>query len=214
MLVVKLFVFNPFGETTYIIYNKESKEAIVVDPGMGDADERSEFDKFVEENGLKIQGVVNTHLHLDHCFGANYVKDRYGVPVCAHTADAFLGTNIDEQARKFGMRFRASDVIIDAPLQDGDTIELGGDSLQVIHTPGHSPGGICLYSAKDKFLIAGDTLFAGSIGRTDLPGGDMNQLIGSIRRRLLTLPGDTRVYPGHGLSTTIDEERARNPFLQ
>lgn len=214
MLKVKPFVFNPFDEVTYIIYNPATRDAIVVDPGMGFRDETEEFDRFVESAGLTVRGIVNTHMHLDHCFGANYVKDKYGVPVSAHVADAFLGENIDDQARKFGIRLRGRDVMIDAPLADGDTIAVGDDSLEVIHTPGHSPGGICLYSADGKFVLVGDTLFKGSVGRTDLPGGDHGRLIDSIRTRLLTLPADTVVLPGHGPATTIASEAAANPFLK
>lgn len=213
MLKVKAFIFNPFGETTYVVYNPATLDAIVVDPGMGDASENAEFDSFIEEKKLKITGIVNTHMHLDHCFGANYVKDKYGVPVNAHVADAFLGSNIDDQARKFGIRLKGRDVMIDAPLADGDSIAIGDDRLAVIHTPGHSPGGICLYSADGKFLLAGDTLFQGSIGRTDLPGGNHAQLLNSIRTRLFTLPDDTIVLPGHGPATTIGDEKLHNPYF-
>lgn len=213
MLKIEQFEFNPFGELTYLVYNPATHDAVVIDPGMGDQDENDEFDRFVAENRLRIQGIVNTHMHLDHCFGANYVKDKYGVAVNAHVADSFLGSDIDAQAQKFGIHLRGRDVMIDAPLADGDVITVGDDSLKVIHTPGHSPGGICLYSAANKFLISGDTLFQGSIGRTDLPGGNMAQLINSIKTRLMTLPDDTRVYPGHGPSTTIGAEKAHNPFL-
>ena len=214
MLKIKPFVFNPFEETTYIIYNPDTKDAVVIDPGMTDQDEYDEFDSFVNEYSLKIQGIINTHMHLDHCFGANYVKDKYGVPVNAHTADAFLGSSVDEQAMRFGARIRNKNVIIDAPLADGDIITVGDDLLRVIHTPGHSPGGISLYSADSKFLISGDTLFNGSIGRTDLPGGDIHQLLHSIRTQLFTLPDDTLVLPGHGEPTTIGHEKTTNPFFK
>lgn len=213
MLKVKQFVFNAFGESTYLVFNPETGDAIVVDPGMGEQEEFEEFDKYVESNGLKLQGIVNTHMHLDHCFGANYVKDKYGVAVSAHPADAFLGNNIDDQAKRFGIRLKRKDVIIDAPLSDGDTITIGDDSLEVIHTPGHSPGGICLYSRNGNFLISGDTLFNGSVGRTDLPGGDYSRLIFSIRKNLMNLPNDTLVLPGHGPATTIGEEKLNNPYL-
>lgn len=214
MLKVKVFTFNPFDETTYVVYDPGTADAIVIDPGMGTKEELDEFDKYIAESGMNIQGIVNTHMHLDHCFGANYVKDKYGVPVAAHVADAFLGSNIDDQARKFGIRLKGKDVMIDSPLADGDTITIGDDRLEVIHTPGHSPGGICLYSPDGKFLIAGDTLFAGSIGRTDLPGGDYAQLIDSVSSRLFTLPDDTLVLPGHGPTTTIGREKASNPFFR
>lgn len=214
MLKVKQFVFNLFGECTYVVSDEDSREAIVVDPGMADPAELARFDKYVEDNNLHLTGVVNTHMHLDHCFGANYVKDRYGIPVRAHADDAFLGNTLAEQALRFGMRAHGGDsVMIDSPLADGDTITLGSDTLEVIHTPGHSPGGICLYSPTGRFLLAGDTLFKGSVGRTDLPGGNARTLAGSIRNRLFTLPADTLVLPGHGPSTTIGHEKATNPFI-
>lgn len=214
MLKIKQFVFNPFGECTYVIADEATGDAIVVDPGMADAAELKRFDDFIESNHLNIKGIINTHLHLDHCFGDNYVKDKYGVKVSAHIDDAPLGGSVAEQARRFGMRMNNSDVVIDAPLADGDVITLGDDRLEVIHTPGHSPGGICLYSPTGKFLIAGDTLFQGSIGRTDLEGGNHHQLVDSIKSQLLTLPDDTLVLSGHGGSTTIGAERASNPFLR
>lgn len=213
MLKIQPFEFNPFGELTYIVYNPATLDAIIVDPGMGDQDENEALDSFIEDKKLKITGVVNTHMHLDHCFGANYVKDKYGVGVSAHTADQFLGEDIDNQARLFGIRLKNRSVMIDAPLADGDTIEIGDESLRVIHTPGHSPGGICLYSSSGSFLIAGDTLFKGSIGRTDLPGSDHAQLLHSIRTKLFTLPDATIVLSGHGEPTTIGEEKAHNPYV-
>ena len=214
MLHIKQFVFNAFGESTYLVFNPDTLDAIVVDAGMGTPEELDEFDRYIASKHLKLRGIVNTHLHLDHCFGANYVKDKYGVPVSAHVADEFLGNDIDEQARRFGIRLKDKDVMIDAPLSEGDTIQIGDDALEVIHTPGHSPGGICLYSPDGKFLLSGDTLFQGSIGRTDLPGGNHAQLLASVKKKLFTLPDDTLVLPGHGPSTTIGAEKATNPFFR
>lgn len=214
MLRVKQFVFNLFGESTFIVADEATGDAIVVDPGMSDDDERKRFDDFIEDNHLKLTGVVNTHMHVDHCLGANYVRDRYGVPVRAHSADAFLGEAAADQAARFGMRGRASAVVIDEPLKAGDEIILGDERLEVIHVPGHSPGGIALYSPTGKFVIAGDSLFAGSIGRTDLPGGDHSTLVRSVREHLLTLPDDTLVLPGHGEPTTIGREKSHNMFLR
>lgn len=214
MLTIKQFIFNPFGESTYVVYDQASKQAIVVDPGMTDSGERAQFDRYIEDNGLKLTGIVNTHLHLDHCFGANYVKDKYGVPVKAHAADAPLGAAVPVQARRFGLgKVAADSVSIDVPLADGDTINLGDDKLEVIHVPGHSPGGIALYSPDGKFVIAGDSLFKGSIGRTDLEGGDHATLVNAVRKRLLTLPDDTLVLSGHGEPTTIGREKLSNPYL-
>lgn len=214
MLRVKQFIFNAFGESTFVVSDEATSEAIIVDPGMADASERARLDQFIADNGLKIKGIVNTHLHVDHCMGANYVRDRYGVPVHAHADDAFLGEMVPAQAARFGLRGKTEPVTIDAPLQAGDTIQLGDDRLEVIHVPGHSPGGIALYSPSGKFVLAGDSLFAGSIGRTDLPGGDQATLVRSVKQNLLSLPDDTLVLPGHGQPTTIGRERAHNMFLR
>lgn len=213
MLKITQFVVNPFGESTFVVADEATGDAIVVDPGMATPDELEAFDKFIADNKLKITGIVNTHMHLDHCFGANHVRDKYGVTVAAHPDDAPLGSNIGQQAAKFGMKLADADVAIDVPLHDGDTITVGNEKLQVIHTPGHSAGSICLYSPDGKFLIAGDTLFAGAVGRTDILGGNHAQLLDSIRRRLFTLPDDTLVIPGHGRTTTIGHEKATNPFF-
>lgn len=216
MLKVKQFVFNPFGESTYVVTDEATLESIVVDPGMATEAEQRRLDEYIESNSLKITGVVNTHLHLDHCFGANHVRDRYGVPVRAHAADAPLGASLAAQMRRFGMVAGPSGeaVTIDAPLADGDVITLGHEHLRVLHVPGHSPGGIALYSPDGHFVLAGDSLFAGSIGRTDLEGGDYATLVDAVRRKLLTLPPDTLVLPGHGPATTVADELHSNPFVR
>lgn len=213
MLKIKQFVFNPFGECTYLVIDEATLDAIVVDPGMADPDELKRFDDFITENHINIKEIVNTHLHIDHCFGANYVKDKYGVPVAAHINDTTLGDNIAGQARMFGIRGEHANVMIDSPLAEGDTVTIGTEKLEVIHTPGHTQGGICLYSPKGKFLISGDTLFKGTIGRTDHPGGNHEQLVESLNNKLLNaLPDDTLVLPGHGPATTIGQEKKSNPF--
>lgn len=215
MLKVKQFTFNPFGESTFVVSDEATGEALVVDPGMTGPAEQRRLDNYISDNGLKVTGVVNTHMHLDHCFGDSYVRDRYGVKVHAHPADAPLGQSLGEQARRFGMVGAGVDeaMPIDVPLSDGDTIALGDDRLEVLHVPGHSPGGIALYSPSGRFVLAGDSLFAGSVGRTDLPDGDMPTLLDAVRDKLLNLPDDTLVLPGHGEPTTVGRERRSNPFL-
>ncbi len=215
MLDIKQFVFNPFGESTYVVSDEVSREAIVVDPGMTSAAEERRLDEYIAAKGLKVTAVVNTHMHLDHSFGVDYVRRRYGVPLRAHAADAALAATVGEQARRFGMLDRCDDSLeIDSPLADGDIIRLGDEQLQVLHVPGHSPGGIALYSREGKFVLSGDSLFQGSIGRTDLPGGDARTLVDAIGARLLSLPGDTLVLPGHGPATTIADELRGNPFFR
>ncbi len=214
MLQIKQFVFNPFGECTYIVWDEDSRDAIIVDPGMIAPAEANRLNDYIAEKKLNITGIVNTHMHLDHCFGANYVHSRYKAPVKAHAADAPLGRSIAAQAARFGIKgLPESGVEIDVPLTDGDTIALGKEAIEVIHVPGHSPGGIALYSPSGKFVLSGDSLFKGSIGRTDLEGGDQHTLVEAVRHRLLSLPDDTLVLPGHGPATTIGDEKTSNPFL-
>ena len=212
---VKQFVFNPFGVSTFIIYDSESKTAIAIDPGMLNSAEQKEFDSYIAENNLKLTQIVNTHLHLDHCFGNNYVRDKYGIKVAAHPDDAFLGNSLVEQASRFGIRLTGNDTNagIDIELKDGDNIKVGAHTLKVLHVPGHSPGSIALYSAEGGFVIGGDVLFKGSIGRTDLQGGNLDTLLDSIHSRLMTLPDSTNVLPGHDRFTTIGAERATNPYI-
>ena len=215
MLKVRQFAFNPFGENTYVVYDADTRDAIVVDPGMTSAREHAHFDDFVAREHLKINQIVNTHLHLDHCFGNNYVRDKYGVKTAAHIGDAQLGQMLGSQMQAFGVG--ADDqrsVDIDVPLHQGDTIAVGNSTLEVLEVPGHSQGSIVLYSREGNFAIVGDVLFRGSIGRTDLPGGDHATLIRGIKEKLLTLPDSTLILPGHDASTTIANERHHNPYLQ
>ncbi|MDE6277943.1 MAG: MBL fold metallo-hydrolase [Muribaculaceae bacterium] len=202
MLKVKKFTFNNYGESTYLVIDPDTLEAAIVDPGMISPAERHELDQFIDAHGIRLTQIVNTHLHLDHCFGHNYVRTKYGIKAAAYTDDEFLTAQVPEK------------VVIDTPLADGDTITIGSDTLQVLHVPGHSPGSVALYSPTGGFVLTGDALFQGSIGRTDLPGGNMAQLLRSIKSKLLTLPGDTVVLPGHGPRTTIAAELRTNPFLR
>lgn len=217
MLKIKKFVFNPFEESTYLVINPADHTTAIVDPGMFSPGEQAILDKFIADNNLKVTQLINTHLHVDHCIGNNYVKTRYGVKAMGHKDDAFLGERVAEQTRTFGIvkeDGEPSAVTIDVELKEGDRVELGDDHLEVLHVPGHSPGSIALYSPSGNFVITGDALFASSIGRTDLPGGDMSQLIASIRSRLYTLPDSTVVLPGHGPATTIGAEKRSNPFTR
>lgn len=213
MLRVKQFQFSLFGVNTYLLIDEDTHDAAVIDPAMADASEQKRFDDYVRDSKAHIIEIINTHLHLDHCFGENYVKDTYGVPVAAHVGDAPLGRAMTMQYRKFHLPGASRPVEIDVDLADGDFIKIGKSQLQVIHTPGHTQGGISLYYAKGKLLFSGDTLFHGSIGRTDLEGGDQDQLVDSIKNRLFTLPDDVTVLPGHESPTTIGQEKKYNPYV-
>lgn len=213
MLSVKRFVTNMFAENTYVVSDSLTHEAAVIDAGMLFDDEWQEFDAYIADNRLKVTHLLNTHLHIDHLFGVAEAVRRYGVGLSASSADSFLSDRVEQQAAMFGIRRKMEQIKIEHPLADGDEIRLGNSTLKVIATPGHSLGGICFYSADDGLLFSGDSLFQTGIGRTDLPGGDYATLIHSITDRLLTLPDDTKVLPGHGPSTTIAQERQYNPFL-
>lgn len=213
MLKVAKFGFYMFGINTYVVYDPEAKEAAIVDPGMSRKDEFEAMEKFIEREGLKVTHLINTHLHIDHAVADNWVKARYGVPVEAHEADAMLGERIKQQAIMFGVQAEDAAVEIERRLEEGDVVRIGNGELHVLHVPGHSPGSICLYDKEDGFVIVGDALFEGSIGRTDLPGGNHRQLIDAIRSKLLTLPKDTVVLSGHGDATSIGREMESNPYL-
>lgn len=207
------FAFSLFGINTYVVWDPATLKAAVIDPGMIDSQEERALSAFVNRKRLTVTHIINTHLHIDHAIGDKYARESLGAPVYAHKDDEILGQRMMQQANMFGLAAKVGNVSVDSYLNDGDKIKIGDGILAVLHVPGHSPGGIALYDAQGHFVIAGDSLFAGSIGRTDLPGGDMTQLIGSINDKLLTLPGDTVVYSGHGPETTIAREATSNPFL-
>lgn len=207
-------VFNPFGVNTYIVWDTESLQAAVIDPGMSNSDECRKLTDVISAKGLHVVSLINTHLHVDHALGDAFIESHYGVSLSANTDDAFLGRQLESQAAMFHLPIATNPVTITTELKQGDRISLGSESLEVLEVPGHSPGSIALYSSTDGFVITGDALFNGSIGRTDLPGGDFATLIRSIRTHLLPLPDDTIVYPGHGPTSTIGAEKKWNPFLK
>jgi glyoxylase-like metal-dependent hydrolase (beta-lactamase superfamily II) len=203
--------FNSFQVNTYLVWD-ENGDCLVVDPAFYTEEEKSRFENFITTHALRISGQVNTHCHIDHVLGIHYLKARYNQPFRAHRGETPIAASAHRMGEIFGL---AMDPLpeIDEFIEDGEQVRAGKHSLHTLVVPGHSPGGIALYDPEGGFVIAGDALFSGSIGRTDLPGGDHQQLIHSIQTRLLTLPPDTRVYPGHGPSTIIGKEARENPFL-
>ena len=173
----------------------------------------AKIEAFVGDNNLKVKYILNTHLHLDHCFGNAWAAERYGILPMAHKDDETLLARMGEQARMFGLPFEVKTEKLGGYLKDDDVLMLGENEIKVIHTPGHSRGGLCFYIPSAGWLISGDSLFEGSIGRTDLEGGSYATLIKSITERLMTLPEETVVYPGHGPYTSIGDEKRMNPFL-
>jgi len=211
MINLALLPFNSFQENTYIL-SDETGECIIVDPGNSNEREDQKISSYIEKNELKPVMIVNTHGHVDHLLGADYLKKKYNIPFALRREDEFLVDTAPVQGRIYGFNIDEAPSV-DMYLENTETLKFGNSILQIIHTPGHSPGHISIYSKDNKFVITGDVLFMGSIGRTDLPGGDYKQLMQSILGKLIPLGTDVTVYPGHGRSSTIGVEMERNPFI-
>lgn len=209
-----IFQFNMFAVNTYLVWDEATNETAIVDPGMMNQTDNDEIVKFISSRNLKPKYLINTHLHLDHTFGDDFISQRYGLPVMANAKDAPLGKNRTVQARSFGLHgTELSPLSIETELTDGEKLYLGKEYLEVLEVPGHSPGSIALYCPTSNFVVTGDALFNGSIGRTDLAGGNHAQLINSIKSKLFKLPAETVVFPGHGERTTIGAEKRSNPYF-
>jgi hydroxyacylglutathione hydrolase len=211
MLHVRSFTFNPVQENTYVLFN-EKKEGIIIDPGCYFDDEKEALESFISNEYLIPKLLLNTHCHLDHVFGNKFISERYGLTLHLHKKEEPMLQMAPASGLMFNLPFDNYQGYF-IFLKEGDTILLGDDKLDIIDTPGHSPGSICFYCKEQHFIIAGDVLFENSIGRTDLPGGDSETLLNSIKQKLFTLPGDVIVYPGHGNNTTIGAETKYNPFV-
>lgn len=207
---VHSFVFNPFGENTYVVYD-ENREAVIIDPGCYESSEKKELDDFITENQLHVALLLNTHCHIDHILGNDHVKSKYNVPFLIHKKEDSILRAAKAYAPNYGFN-RYREVLPDKFIDETDEITWGNSRLQILYLPGHAPGHLGFYNPTEKFIISGDVLFDGSIGRTDLPGGDMDTLIQSIQQNLFALPDDVIVYPGHGPETTIGKEKVSNPF--
>ncbi len=211
MIKIKCFYFNEFRECCQLIWD-ETGEGVIVDPGCGTGSERSSLYEAIGNNGIKPVKILLTHAHFDHVLGLQACVDRYGIPVFMHPAEKETLRANGAFSRMFGIEVPEISAKT-TDIADGDVIKSGNTSFEVLYTPGHTPGGVCYYDRADKLLISGDTLFAGTIGRTDQPGGDYDRLMESIRTKLLDMDGDVTVIPGHGPTTTIADERTKNPFL-
>jgi hydroxyacylglutathione hydrolase len=212
MIQVKKFILNPFQENTYIVFD-ETGETIIVDAGCYSQSDFDEVKWFVDSNDLTVKYLILTHGHIDHILGVDHLREIYRTKCLAHADDLPLIEISPKHGLMFGIKFEKAPKI-DEFIKDSDTILFGKSSFEVIHTPGHSLGGICLFFSDEEILFTGDTLFNGSIGRTDLMGGNYETLIQSITKRILPLGDDVVVYPGHGDPTKIGSERKNNPFLQ
>jgi len=212
MLKLESFVFNPFAENTYVVYD-DNNECIIIDPGCSTTGEENALFGFIDSHRLKPLMVINTHGHIDHILGNAAVKGRYGIPVLAHPDVNADFMRSKQQSQFFGLPFDGECELPDRNLKDGEIIKLGESTLEVICTPGHAEGSISLYAEIEGWVFTGDALFCRSIGRTDFPGGNFETLRTSIKERLFHLPDDTTVFSGHGESTTIFDEQRYNMFL-
>lgn len=211
MLHIKSFTFNPFEENTYIVYDNEG-EAVLIDPGCHTTAERNELEDFIVSEGLKVRHLLNTHCHIDHVLGNAWAKKRFEIPLWIHENEIAVLKSVEIYAPNYGFHsFEAAEA--DHYLQEGQEFKVGQESLKVIFVPGHAPGHVVFYHRESNQCIAGDTLFRGSIGRTDLPGGNHSLLLEKIKSQLFSLPEETVIYPGHGPETTIGFEKLHNPFV-
>lgn len=211
MISIEIFTFNAFQENTYLLQD-ETGEAILVDPGMSDSREEEEFCRFVNDKNIRIVKIVNTHCHIDHVMGNAFSVGRFQCPLLYPKGEQIVLESSIQVAKLYNLSYDPSPNA-DEFIAEGDTIEFGNSSVRVIAAPGHSPDHVVLVQDIERFVIGGDVLFRGGVGRTDLPGGNESQLCESIEKKIYTLPADFMVYPGHGPSTKIGLEMKSNPYV-
>lgn len=212
MITVKTFTFNAYSENTYLLYD-ETKACAIIDPGMYEGAEQTLLANYIKSQNLKPEILLNTHCHLDHVFGNKFIFDTYGLKPQFHKDELSVLQAVPSYAPSMGFQQYQISPLPDNYLPENGQVHFGNSSLDIVFSPGHSPAHICFYSKADSFLIGGDVLFYGSVGRTDLPGCDHELLIKNIREKLFTLPANTVVFPGHGQTTNIGFEKHHNPFF-
>lgn len=214
-MIIKRFTVNPLEENCYVLHDEETLQAIIIDCGAFHKDEQKEISQYIEEQHLQLVDSILTHGHFDHVWGEQYIYDTYNLKPRIHAADVDIYLHIKEYLASF-MRIPGSATVppIGTYINEGDTITFGQQSLMVIHTPGHTPGGVCFYHAGEKILFSGDSLFRQSVGRTDFPGGSYASLNNALKNKILTLPEETVVYPGHGPETNIRDEKMYNAYIR
>ena len=211
MIQVHAFTFNPFQENTYILYD-ESKEALIIDAGCFNREEQAVLRNFIEKNELKPSKLLNTHAHIDHVLGNKFIYDTYDLKTHLSSKEMPVFNTAEQTAKLYGLPYDHCDEI-EGFIEEGDQIKWGNSSLEIFWVPGHAPGHLIFYHPEQKFIIGGDVLFRGSIGRTDLPGGDHQTLLNMIREKIFTLDEEIKVYSGHGDPTTVGYEKQYNPFF-
>ena len=207
-----IYTFNDFSENSYVLYD-DTKECVIIDPGCNSFEEEARLGHFIESNQLKPVRLLNTHCHIDHVLGNLFVSKAFGLKLEIHKGEIPVLEYVPQMSSMYGIPYKGSPEL-GLFIEPGVDINFGNTNLKVLFTPGHSPASVSFYNAEQKILIAGDVLFEGSIGRTDLPGGNFETLIQSIKEQYYPLGDDVQVFPGHGASTNIGAEKASNPFLQ
>ena len=209
---IQTFTFNPFQENTYVLYDN-TKECIIIDPGCYTREEEALLANFINKNQLNPVKLINTHCHIDHILGNKFVCKKWNINLFTHKEELDLLEASEEISKMYGFEDYNLSPMPKKYLYAGQKIKFGEISLEILFCPGHSPGHICLFCKKNNILIAGDVIFKGSIGRTDLPGGDYKVLLESINKEIICLPNETQIYSGHGPSTVLSEEKKHNPFI-
>lgn len=214
MFHYKRFVVNPVEENCYIIWDDNSHEGAVIDCGAWSKDEHRQIANFIREHGITLKYALQSHMHFDHCLGLGQIASSYGLTPMCHPADVPVYEGAPDMVQKW-FRVDISDMLpeVDPCISESHALNLGDNAIQVLHTPGHTPGGVCYYIPQARIVITGDTLFRMGIGRTDLPGGDYRQELESIENKIFTLPADTKVLPGHGPESSVGEELNANPYI-
>ena len=212
-MLTKAFTFNPVGENTYLIWDEDSREAAIIDAGMSNQRENAIISEFIANDKLKLKYALQTHMHFDHIWGLSFIEETYGLKPLCHAADESIYSEAPEMTTMFRLSMNWNLPAIERYLNEGETLQLGDTVIKVLHTPGHTPGGLSFYIEAAHTLFTGDTLFKGSIGRTDLPGGNLTDELNSIKNKIITLPPETIIYSGHGPESNIKWELMNNPYL-
>jgi len=212
MIKIKSFTYNPFSENTLVLWSDTNKEGFVFDPGMSNDNEEKEFKDFIDKEKIILKKMINTHCHIDHILGCNFIKTNFDVEYLIPEKDLLLLQNYDKQMSIVGIEINKPPEP-DKLINDNNNFVLNGSVIKPLFTPGHTPGEMCFYLETENLCITGDVLFKGSIGRTDLWGADTETLFTSIKNKLLPLKNSVTIYPGHGETSTIGEEKRSNPFL-
>ena len=210
---ISRFTMNPFGMNCYILWSAPGGECIVIDPGMMQQSEKDMITSFIDGNNLTLKHLLLTHCHIDHACAARWLANRYGVEIEGGAKETVIAEQMPSQAARFGLKIDSSPLVIDKILDDGDVINFAGEKIKVLETPGHSPGSLSFYCPDSSVVFTGDVVFQSSIGRTDLTGGSFSVLIDSIKTKIMTLPHDTVIAPGHGDTTTVGDEMVYNPYI-